>query len=90
MRSNKNNLFPTKYWHKLDNKHVQCDLCPRACKLKEHQSGLCFVRTCKDNKIILTTYGKSSAYCIDPIEKKPLFHFLPKTPVLSFGQLVVI
>ncbi len=75
----------TKYWHKLEDGRVQCDLCPRFCKLHADQRGLCFVRQSLDDKIVLTTYGRSSGYCIDPIEKKPLNHFLPGTPVLSFG-----
>ena len=75
----------TKYWHKLDDGRVQCDLCPRFCKLHAGQRGLCFVRQNLDDEIVLTTYGRSSGYCIDPIEKKPLNHFLPGTPVLSFG-----
>jgi len=78
-------VFATKYWHKLDNGQLQCDLCPRACKLKEGQRGLCFVRERRDNAIVLTSYGRSSGFCIDPVEKKPLNHFLPGTPVLSFG-----
>ncbi len=64
---------------------MQCDLCPRLCKLREGQRGLCFVRMCRDGGVVLTTYGRSSGFCIDPIEKKPLNHFLPGTPVLSFG-----
>ncbi|MBI5450127.1 MAG: AmmeMemoRadiSam system radical SAM enzyme [Gammaproteobacteria bacterium] len=75
----------TKYWHRLEDGRVQCDLCPRYCKLHEGQRGLCFVRACEHEQIVLTTYGRSSGYCIDPIEKKPLNHFLPGTPVLSFG-----
>ncbi len=75
----------TRYWHKLDDGRIQCDLCPRYCKLKEGQRGLCFVRANLDDEIVLTTYGRSSGYAIDPIEKKPLNHFLPGTPVLSFG-----
>ena len=78
-------VVPTRYWHVLDDARVQCDLCPRECKLHEGQRGLCFVRACVDKQIVLTTYGRSSGYCIDPIEKKPLNHFLPGTPVLSFG-----
>jgi len=78
-------IVPTKYWHKLEDGRVQCDLCPRECKLHEGQRGLCFVRENLNNQIVLTTYGLSSGYCIDPIEKKPLNHFLPGTPVLSFG-----
>jgi pyruvate formate lyase activating enzyme len=76
---------PTKYWHALDNGRVQCDLCPRFCKLLEGQRGLCFVRARENDQIVLTTWGRSSGFCVDPIEKKPLNHFLPGTPVLSFG-----
>jgi pyruvate formate lyase activating enzyme len=76
---------PTKYWHMLDDGRVQCDVCPRHCKLKEGRRGLCFVRARQHDGIVLTTYGRSSGFCIDPIEKKPLNHFLPGTPVLSFG-----
>jgi pyruvate formate lyase activating enzyme len=76
---------PTKYWHALDNGRIQCDLCPRFCKLLEGQRGLCFVRARQDDQIVLTTWGRSSGFCVDPIEKKPLNHFLPGTPVLSFG-----
>ena len=75
----------TRYWHRLDDGRIQCDLCPRACKLKNGQRGLCFVRACEDEQIVLTTYGRSSGFCIDPIEKKPLNHFYPGTSVLSFG-----
>src|SRR5260221_10584376 len=64
---------------------VQCDVCPRHCKLGEGQRGLCFVRARQDDAIVLTTFGRSSGFCVDPIEKKPLNHFLPGTPVLSFG-----
>jgi len=76
---------PTKYWHALDNGRVQCDLCPRFCKLLEGQRGLCFVRARENDRIVLKTWGRSSGFCVDPIEKKPLNHFLPGTPVLSFG-----
>ncbi|WP_066015735.1 AmmeMemoRadiSam system radical SAM enzyme [Endozoicomonas atrinae] len=75
----------TNYWHVLEDGRIQCDLCPRACKLRDGQQGLCFVRACESNQIVLTSYGRSSGFCIDPIEKKPLNHFLPGTPVLSFG-----
>ena len=78
-------IVSTKYWHRLEDGRVQCDVCPRYCKLHEGQRGFCFVRACQDNQVVLTTYGRSSGYCIDPIEKKPLNHFLPGTPVLSFG-----
>ncbi len=78
-------LHPTRYWHKLPDGRVQCDLCPRECKLHEGQRGLCFVRACHNGEIVLTSYGRSSGFVVDPIEKKPLNHFLPGTPVLSFG-----
>jgi pyruvate formate lyase activating enzyme len=78
-------MVETKYWHRVEGDRVQCDLCPRDCKLKEGQRGLCFVRANIGGKIVLTSYGRSSGYCVDPIEKKPLNHFLPGTPVLSFG-----
>ena len=74
-----------RYWQALPDGRLQCDLCPRLCKLHEGQRGLCFVRARKDDAVVLTTYGRSSGFCIDPIEKKPLNHFLPGTPVLSFG-----
>ncbi|MCU7829398.1 MAG: AmmeMemoRadiSam system radical SAM enzyme [Candidatus Thiodiazotropha sp. (ex Myrtea sp. 'scaly one' KF741663)] len=77
--------FPTHYWHKLSDDRVQCDLCPRYCKLKEGKQGFCFVRENYQGAIVLNTYGLSSGFCIDPIEKKPLNHFLPGTPVFSFG-----
>jgi pyruvate formate lyase activating enzyme len=76
---------PGRYWHLLKDGHIQCDVCPRYCKLHEGQRGLCFVRARHNDEIVLTTYGRSSGFCIDPIEKKPLNHFLPGTPVLSFG-----
>ena len=75
----------TKYWHMLDDGRVQCDVCPRSCKLREGQRGLCFVRVREGDEIVLTTYGRSSGFCVDPIEKKPLNHFLPGSSVLSFG-----
>ncbi len=75
----------TRWWHACDDGRVQCDICPRACRLHEGQRGLCFVRGREGDEIVSTTYGLSSGYCIDPIEKKPLYHWLPGTPVLSFG-----
>ena len=77
--------IPGRYWRVLEDGRVQCDVCPRYCKLHEGQRGLCFVRARLRDQIVLTTYGRSSGFCIDPIEKKPLNHFLPGTPVLSFG-----
>jgi pyruvate formate lyase activating enzyme len=76
---------PGRYWHEIDDGRLQCDICPRFCKLRDGQRGLCFVRARHNDEIVLTTYGRSSGFCVDPIEKKPLDHFLPGTPVLSFG-----
>jgi pyruvate formate lyase activating enzyme len=76
---------PTRHWRRLDDGRVQCDVCPRHCRLHEGQRGLCFVRGRDRNGIELYTYGRSSGFCVDPIEKKPLNHFLPGSAVLSFG-----
>ena len=78
-------VVPANYWHKLEDGRIACDLCPRGCKLREGQSGLCFVRSRQHDQLVLITYGRSSGFCVDPIEKKPLYHFLPGTPILSFG-----
>ena len=76
---------PTRHWHRLGDGRVQCDVCPRACRPHEGQRGLCFVRARVQDQIVLTSYGRSSGFCVDPVEKKPLNHFLPGSPVLSFG-----
>jgi pyruvate formate lyase activating enzyme len=76
---------PTVYWHAVADGRVQCDVCPRECRLKEGQEGHCFVRAARGGAIVLTTYGRSSGFCVDPIEKKPLNHFYPGSSVLSFG-----
>jgi pyruvate formate lyase activating enzyme len=76
---------PTRYWHRLADGRIQCDVCPRACKLHEGQRGLCFVRGRVADQVVLASYGRSSGFCVDPIEKKPLNHFLPGSSVLSFG-----
>jgi pyruvate formate lyase activating enzyme len=85
MNGSRSSVVSTKYWHRVNDGRIQCDLCPRFCQLKEGQQGLCFVRARQHDEIVLTTYGRSSGFCVDPIEKKPLNHFLPGTPVLSFG-----
>src|SRR5215211_9354932 len=76
---------PGRYWHALDDGRLQCDLCPRFCRLHEGQRGLCFVRKRENDRMVLTTYGRSSGFCVDPVEKKPLNHFYPGTSILSFG-----
>ena len=78
-------MVTTRHWHALPDGRVQCDVCPRYCRLREGQRGMCFVRARREDGVVLTSYGRSSGFCVDPIEKKPLNHFLPGTPVLSFG-----
>ena len=76
---------PTTHWHTLEDGRAQCDVCPRACKLRDGQKGVCFVRAREGDGVVLTTYGRSSGFCVDPVEKKPLNHFLPGTAIFSFG-----
>ena len=78
-------VTPGRYWHRLEDGRIQCDLCPRFCRLQEGQRGFCFVRMRQGDRVVLTTWGRSSGFCVDPIEKKPLNHFLPGSAVLSFG-----
>lgn len=73
------------WWHRLDDGRIQCDLCPRLCKMQKGQRGFCYIRQARDVGMVLTSYGRASGFCIDPIEKKPLNHFYPGTSVLSFG-----
>jgi len=75
----------TQYWHTLQDGRVQCDLCPRECKLQAGQRGLCFIRMATEQGVVLTSYGRSSGFVIDPVEKKPLNHFYPGSSILSFG-----
>jgi pyruvate formate lyase activating enzyme len=76
---------PGRWWHALADGRIQCDLCPRDCRLHEGQRGLCFVRKMEQGRMVLTTYGRSSGFCVDPVEKKPLNQFYPGTSILSFG-----
>jgi pyruvate formate lyase activating enzyme len=76
---------PGRWWTRLDDGRIRCDLCPRACALHVGQRGFCYVRSAHDDGVHLETWGRSSGFCIDPIEKKPLAHFFPGTPILSFG-----
>ncbi len=76
---------PGRWWHALEGGRIQCDLCPRDCRLHEGQRGACFVRKMQGGEMVLTTYGRSSGFCVDPIEKKPLNQFYPGSSVLSFG-----
>ncbi len=85
MKTDTTSGLRTRYWTRLDNGRIRCDVCPRGCTLRDGQRGLCFVRSNIDGAIVLTTYGRSSGFCVDPIEKKPLNHFYPGTSVFSFG-----
>src|ERR1044072_8135029 len=78
-------VHPTQHWHTLEDGRVQCDVCPRECRMHEGQRGLCFVRGVEGGEVRLYTYGRSSGFCVDPIEQTPLNHFLPGTSVLSSG-----
>ncbi len=85
IRATDNTLHPGRWWHLLDDGRIQCDLCPRDCRLRDGQRGACFVRQRQRDAMVLTTYGRSSGFCIDPVEKKPLNHFHPGSGILSFG-----
>jgi pyruvate formate lyase activating enzyme len=76
---------PARFWHLTDDDRVQCDLCPHDCRLGDGQHGLCLGRERLGDALVSTTYGRSSGFAVDPIEKKPLYHFFPGSPVLSFG-----
>ncbi|WP_448850696.1 AmmeMemoRadiSam system radical SAM enzyme [Corynebacterium sp. 335C] len=75
----------TARWWSRDGDRLRCDLCPRRCRLRDGQRGFCFVRAREGDRIVLDTWARSSGFCLDPVEKKPLNHFLPGTAVLSFG-----
>ncbi|MBX3252006.1 MAG: AmmeMemoRadiSam system radical SAM enzyme [Myxococcales bacterium] len=74
-----------RHFHAAPDGRLVCDVCPRECKLQDEQRGMCFVRKREGDAVVLTTYGRSSGFCVDPIEKKPLAHFYPGSSVLSFG-----
>jgi pyruvate formate lyase activating enzyme len=74
-----------RWHHRLADGRIQCDLCPRHCRLRDGQRSFCFVRERVGDDIVLTSYGRAMGFCADPIEKKPLFHFLPGSSILSFG-----
>lgn len=78
-------VVPARHWHARPDGRIQCDVCPRFCRLRDGQRGMCFVRARHGDQLVLTTWGRSSGFCVDPIEKKPLGHFLPGSAVLSFG-----
>lgn len=77
--------YPARWWHVAEDGRLGCDVCPRACRLEDGERGICFVRQRHGDRIVLSTYGRAAGFCLDPIEKKPLYHFLPGTAVLSLG-----
>jgi pyruvate formate lyase activating enzyme len=78
---------PARFWHARGDGRIECDLCPRRCKLQEGQRAFCFVRMRQGDRMVLTTWGRSTGFHKDPIEKKPLYHFLPGSSALSFGTV---
>lgn len=78
-------VVEAQWWHRLDDGRVQCDLCPRHCRMRDDQAGFCFVRQARDGRLVLRSYGRAIGYCTDPVEKKPLTHFYPGTDLLSLG-----
>jgi pyruvate formate lyase activating enzyme len=74
-----------KWWEPTDDDRILCTLCPRYCKIGESQPGFCFIRQNHGGKLYSIGYGRPTGFAIDPIEKKPLNHFLPGSTILSFG-----
>ncbi|MCX5681955.1 MAG: AmmeMemoRadiSam system radical SAM enzyme, partial [Candidatus Omnitrophica bacterium] len=79
--------YIARWWKRLDSNNVRCYLCPRHCLIKEGDRGFCFVRQNIDGKLFAASYGRASGFHVDPIEKKPLYHFYPGTNILSFGTV---
>jgi pyruvate formate lyase activating enzyme len=78
-------LHEAKYWQSLDNGRIECLLCPQDCKIADGQSGLCRGRVHKGTKLIAESYGRVTSVALDPVEKKPLYHFFPGKRILSAG-----
>ncbi|MBN1912803.1 MAG: radical SAM protein, partial [Candidatus Omnitrophica bacterium] len=78
-------LHEARFYDKIDENTVQCKLCPRGCTLSEGQRSFCRVREPHEGKLYSLVYGSPCAIHVDPIEKKPLFHFLPGTPIFSIA-----
>jgi pyruvate formate lyase activating enzyme len=80
-----NDAHTAKWWRTDERGRIVCELCPRYCVLGEGKRGFCFVRRNVGGELKTSAYGKPLGFGVDPIEKKPLNHFLPGTPILSFG-----
>lgn len=74
-----------RWWHHEDDGRILCTLCPRFCRMAEGQAGFCYIRKNLGGRLYSLGYGSSTGFAIDPIEKKPLNHFLPGSQILSFG-----
>ncbi|PKM80534.1 MAG: AmmeMemoRadiSam system radical SAM enzyme [Firmicutes bacterium HGW-Firmicutes-14] len=78
-------MYQAMYWEKAEDNKVRCMLCPQGCMIAEGKKGFCRVRYNKDGELYTLNYGKLSSYGIDPIEKKPLYHFYPGSYIFSVG-----
>ena len=74
-----------RYYHRLEDGRVECDLCPHHCRISDGKTGICHSRRNKDGVLISEVYAKPCSLAIDPIEKKPLYHFHPGTTCLSIA-----
>jgi len=78
-------LRSARWWSREADGRILCTLCPRLCRIGEGQAGFCFIRQVKDGELVTLGYGRTTGFAVDPVEKKPLNHFLPGTSTLSFG-----
>ena len=85
MAAGRPKVSQTRWWTMLPDERIECRLCPRFCKLNEGQRGFCFVRQRVGDRMVLTTYGRSSGFCVDPIEKKPVVHYNPGSKIFSIA-----
>lgn len=85
MQSLEEKYYPAKWWEQAPNGKILCTLCPRYCTIGEGQAGFCFIRQNIGGSLYSVGYGRPTGFAIDPIEKKPLNHFLPGSEILSFG-----
>jgi len=76
---------PARWWHTEPDGRILCTLCPRFCRVRDGQAGFCFIRRNHGGKLVTIGYGRTTGFAVDPVEKKPLNHFLPGTSILSFG-----
>ncbi len=81
-----NDLHLAEFYHLIEDDRIKCDLCPHNCEIANNKTGICKVRKNIDGKLYSLNYAKVSSLGIDPIEKKPLYHFHPQSEVLSFGS----